>query len=516
MKFFSVAYIALAVGGREFTTGEGTPTQEDGYGSSRGLVVSTPTVPFTVNALEYSDYSEKADDVKEGNCDTGSTVDAQYTTDAICQASGPCNIGWTEPGEWLKYKFYTTDEQVIRLFERDAILVDITVRIASLRADKFIQLEVYDDYELGPSEQFDAPGRGFQAFEYIVWKNVELDAVQEHSVLVGFPSGKVNLCSVSVDIVENPMSIPTSPFTLNALQYSGYYLDQNESPLGTCNDGLVDAQPTSDFICQLSGPCNIGWTEPGEWISYAFRVLDYDDYDIWLRVASASAGRSIRLELPTVREGTLAAEFDVPANGWQSFEDIVWEDHFLDPGDYVLKVFFSTGLVNFCSITVKDSTLRFFYKVPATINALFYADYLEKTTRHFGNCPTPNLFGSGEGPVDAQLTSDIACRESGDCHIAFTDPGEFLKYQFEIDGRTDARVNITFRVASARTDKTFRAELFNPDMEASFSAPGKGFQIFDDIVWENVYLGSNKYHGLYVHFTTGQVNLCSIHIDYAE
>jgi hypothetical protein len=138
MKFFSVAYIALAVGGREFTTGEGTPAQEDGYGSLRGLVISTPTIPFTVNALDYSDYSEKGDDANEGNCDTGSTVDAQYTTDAICQARGPCNIGWTERGEWLQYKFYTTDEQVIHLFERDAILVDITVRIASLRADKFI------------------------------------------------------------------------------------------------------------------------------------------------------------------------------------------------------------------------------------------------------------------------------------------------------------------------------------------------------------------------------------------
>jgi hypothetical protein len=112
---------------------------------------------------------------------------------------------------------------------------------------------------------------------------VELYAVQEHSVLIGFPSGHVNLCAVSMDIVENPMSIPTPPFTLNALQYyAGYYLDQKESPLGTCNDGLVDAQPASDSICLESGPCNIGWTEPGEWISYTFQVESTDDYDVWL------------------------------------------------------------------------------------------------------------------------------------------------------------------------------------------------------------------------------------------
>lgn len=85
-------------------------------------MAEAPSVPFTVNALSYSDYLEKTTR-KYGDCFTGTSVDAQYTSDPVCKQTGPCNIAWVEPGEFLWYKFLTDGTT--------GTVVDMTLRVAS-------------------------------------------------------------------------------------------------------------------------------------------------------------------------------------------------------------------------------------------------------------------------------------------------------------------------------------------------------------------------------------------------
>ena len=94
-------------------------------------MAETPTAPFTVNALSFSEYVEMSTH-KYGNCDTGTSVDAQLTSDPVCKQTGPCNIGWVEPGESLSYKFLTDTADFTTLDDGSTgVVVNITLRVAS-------------------------------------------------------------------------------------------------------------------------------------------------------------------------------------------------------------------------------------------------------------------------------------------------------------------------------------------------------------------------------------------------
>jgi hypothetical protein len=100
------------------------------------MQVNTFNLPFTAYALDFSDFFEVSAK-KWGNCDTGTIVDAELTSDAVCQSIGPCNIAYVENGEWLEYSFVTDNDDIIDLFDGSlGILVDITVRVASYSSTK--------------------------------------------------------------------------------------------------------------------------------------------------------------------------------------------------------------------------------------------------------------------------------------------------------------------------------------------------------------------------------------------
>jgi hypothetical protein len=96
-------------------------------------------VPFTTNALSFSKFNETSEKLW-GDCDTGTTVDAEYTTvDKVCQSTGPCHIAYVEPGEWLEYDFLTDSGYMTTLSDgTQGMLVDITVRVASLSVKVFV------------------------------------------------------------------------------------------------------------------------------------------------------------------------------------------------------------------------------------------------------------------------------------------------------------------------------------------------------------------------------------------
>jgi hypothetical protein len=202
------------------------------------------------------------------------------------------------------------------------------------------------------------------------------------------------------------------------------------------------------------------------------------------------------------------------AKGWQDFSDLVWELLYLEENEYTLRVYFEDGQVNLCSVSVKDSTSRYYVHVPGKYSALFYADYLELTKERYGDCPYVH---SG---MDALVTTDPECIEAISehevtCSIGWTDPGESVTYQFITDG-IHQFVNLSFRISSNSADRHMKIDFYSA-YPSTFviDGPGKGFDTYETVVLRNLYIGALRYHDIFVTFMDGKMNLCSFGVEYA-
>ena len=111
---------------------------------------------------------------------------------------------------------------------------------------------------------------------------------------------------------------------------------------GNCNrNDNVDIQTTTDVN---GGVCNIGWTAAGEWLEYDIVVPSTKTYDIVVRLASALAGKYVRI---VIDGGAPSTNLVSPASGWQVYGDVVYPNQILTAGNHTLRVQMVTGDTNF-------------------------------------------------------------------------------------------------------------------------------------------------------------------------
>src|SRR5690606_16721228 len=126
------------------------------------------------------------------------------------------------------------------------------------------------------------------------------------------------------------------------------FQDSDTINQGNCGTGPVDREQTQD----LGGGCNVGWTAAGEWLEYDVYVGQTSSFDLVLRVASAQAGRTARVEIDGQNvSGSIVS----PSSGWQSFEDRTVEGVPLSVGTHTVRVVFETGYLNLNYIDVVAS-----------------------------------------------------------------------------------------------------------------------------------------------------------------
>ena len=200
----------------------------------------------------------------------------------------------------------------------------------------------------------EAPGNGYLEFEDLMWERVKIPAVGPERIFVEFFDGLTNFCSLRIEetsIASNKELI--IPFDASAQSYVSFIEKTPGERSGKCGPGPVDSQPTQDSICNSRGGfCNIGWTEEGEEVQY---LVNNDSStpvikDITLRLASLKPGRYVSVEV----EGSESVqEFEAPAQGYQEFEDFMWEDVEFPPGKSRVIVKFLDRGINLCSISVK-------------------------------------------------------------------------------------------------------------------------------------------------------------------
>jgi len=145
--------------------------------------------------------------------------------------------------------------------------------------------------------------------------------------------------------------------------------------------------------------------------------------------------------------------------------------------------------------------------VPFEIGALQYSDYLDSNSDHAGRY-------CGSGPVDAKKSLDPKCIDrGGECTVGWTKCDEWLRYDFETE-HDDKDVDITIRFSSDQSSKQLELEL-DGELIETLNGPGKGFDDFEDEKVTRVSLKQGS-HELYLHFVHGQINVCSISIDYSN
>jgi hypothetical protein len=83
---------------------------------------------------------------------------------------------------------------------------------------------------------------------------------------------------------------------------------------------------------------------------YDFQVTSQATVDITVRVSSQRNSKQLYLVLLDGKEGRL---WNAPGNGWTDFEDYVWRDVDLTPGQHRVVIRFKTNQINVCSISVK-------------------------------------------------------------------------------------------------------------------------------------------------------------------
>lgn len=203
---------------------------------------------------------------------------------------------------------------------------------------------------------------------------------------------------------------------------------------GTDVDFWHNSEPGTDG-------CHIGWTEPGEVLSYPLGSLidEAGHYDIVLRLGSAFSGKQVRARVvymgdkgtPTVAEADVTAE----AQGWGVFADgLAISDLSLPAhGAYILEIEHLTGGLDFNGFELRPS-------IESTIvEAEDYFTYSDNTVEDSGASAECTR---GDG-VDLEVTSDP---KGGACNVGWGEAGESLHWY--IDVPQSGEYKVVARVAS--------------------------------------------------------------------
>eukprot|EP00536_Pseudo-nitzschia_multiseries_P012847 jgi/Psemu1/309438/fgenesh1_kg.512_\ len=215
---------------------------------------------------------------------------------------------------------------------------------------------------------------------------------------------------------------------------------------------------------------------------------------------------------------------DVPANGWDKFNDVIWRSVNLEADEYSLKILSTTGYLNLCSASITSTDYEI--EVPGYYNAMYYANAgnFDTTQERLGDCPYRE-----NTPIDAKINDDLICMEAISeydlhCNVAFTEENESVVYKIrKLAAQT--KVSISLRVAS-KTARNIFVELSSLDTKnygtyslrftkvvSSSGNASKSWDIYETlVVWDEIDIGMEERYKLTIEFLDGRVNLCAIGI----
>jgi len=264
-------------------------------------------------------------------------VDIETTADA----GGGYNLGWTAPGEWLKYTVNVTTAGTYTL----------EFRVAARAPGGTFHLEVNGVDKTGP---LTIPNTGsYQTWTTISKSGVSLAGGEQVWRLVIDTAGTVvgNFNYIRVTGSSGGGSGPT-PFSGTPVALPGTvqlenfdnggagvaYVDQSSGNSGgQYRSTDVDIEASAD----TGGGFNLGWVSAGEWLNYSVTVPAAGTYRVEVRVASPAAGGTFHLEVNGVNK---TGPLSVPnTGGWQSWQTVLKTGVSLSAGPQIIRVVMDTN-----------------------------------------------------------------------------------------------------------------------------------------------------------------------------
>jgi len=321
-------YFSIVKGGAAPTL---TPPSASPFGGTPAAI------PGSIEAERFDEGGEGVayHDTTAGNRGGGfrnTDVDIESTTDA----GGGYDVGWVRAGEWLQYTVSVAADDTY----------DLTLRLASTGSSGVLHLEA-DGVDATGGIQVPNTG-GWQAWRTITVRQVPLKAGARKLRLVFDTSGStggvanINWFELSRSTGATPYrgTAVTLPGTIEAENFdeggaSVAYFDTTPGNRGGAyRQTDVDIEVTSD----VGGGWDIGWARAGEWLQYTVDVTATGMYALELRVASASTGGTMRVEVDGV---DVTGTFVVPnTGGWQAWQTIRKDGIALQAGQHRIRLVF--------------------------------------------------------------------------------------------------------------------------------------------------------------------------------
>jgi Carbohydrate binding module (family 6) len=301
----------------------------------------TPTpIPGVIEAERFDNGGEGVayHDTTAGNkggAFRNTDVDIENTADV----GGGYDVAWIRPGEWLQY---TVDVAADGAY-------DVMLRVASSGSGGLLHLDVDGVNATGPIQ---VPNTGgWQAWSTATVRQVPLRA-GTHRLRLAFDANGSTGGVANVNRLELMRSTGATtygnaavplPGTIQAENFDeggasiAYFDTSAGNRGGAYRQTDVDIEVTND----VGGGWDVGWTRPGEWLQYTADVSATGTYALELRVASASSGGTVRVEVDGV---DVTGAVVVPnTGGWQTWQTIRKDGIVLQPGRRRIRLVFVAG-----------------------------------------------------------------------------------------------------------------------------------------------------------------------------
>jgi phosphatidylserine/phosphatidylglycerophosphate/cardiolipin synthase-like enzyme len=392
---------------RAFTTAGTGGGTGGGTGPYNGVVVPLPGVIQAENFDEGGSgvgYFDTTSGNSGGRHRTTTDVDIENTADST---GGDYNVGWTAPGEWLKYTVNVAS----------AGDYTVEVRVAAPSGGATFHIEVNGVDRTGPMTV--PTTGGWQAWTTVTRTGVPLPGGQQTWRLVidsASPSGSVgnfNYIRVSSGGGGGPVvPVEPTPFGGTAVPLPGTieaenfdaggsgvaYLDRTSGNTGG-HYRLSEHVDIGTVPADGGGGYRVGWVDPGEWLLYTVNVSAAGTYDIEARVAASGGGGTFHIEVNGVdRSGPIV----IPnSGGWHTYITVRKTGLVLAAGPQVWRVVFdavgssgAVGNINWFRVSSPSALAAPDTRMPGARQPAL---------------ETPSPFGGGPGsPSTGILTAAVA------------------------------------------------------------------------------------------------------------
>jgi glycosidase len=300
-------------------------------------------------------YNDSDSTNNGGQYRTSEGVDIESSTDASTGGNG-YDVGWVEPGEWMKYTVHVASAGAY------AVNFRVASGVASGTAGTF-HLEDETGANLTGAITVTSTG-GWQ--NWVTVNGSVTLAAGNHvlNAVIDSGNGSFNLEYMSFTA---PAAYSGAPYTGTPISLPGIIQAANYDLGGegiayhdtdASNDGgqyrsadRVDIESCAD----TGGGYDVGWTETGEWLKYTVVVQASGTYAATIRVASGIAnGTAGTFHIEDESGTNLSGPITVSSTGgWQAWTNVT-ANLSLTAGRHVLRIYFdaANGSFNINSIAV--------------------------------------------------------------------------------------------------------------------------------------------------------------------